>query len=189
VKRKGKHAYRFTAVKDSRNRKVRSIWHRGHKWYMQTRVSGEKSARRVPLAATTIEATKAEMADVKKQKRTEGLPDTGLRPLLSDYADASLRFHTNADSGNKPRTVAREGHSLVHRKRRMGNVRLDKITKSMIAGFVKGRLEAGATPELNRNTGPRVLPYQMDSGQSVVQKKPNDRKPKRSQTNSGRRTP
>ncbi len=105
MKRKGKHAYRFTAVKDSRNRKVRGLWRRGEKWYMQTRVSGDKSARRVPLLATTIEAAKAEMADVRKQKGAEGLPETGLRPLFSEYADAYLRFHTNADSGKKPRTA------------------------------------------------------------------------------------
>ena len=100
----------------------------------------------MPLLATTIEAAKAEMADVRKQKGAEGLPETGMRPLFSEYADAYLRFHTNADSGKKPRTVAREGHSLVHWKKTMGNARLDKITRPMIAGFVKARLEAGATP-------------------------------------------
>jgi len=126
--------------------KVRGLWRRGGKWYMHTRVSGEKSARRVPLAATTLEVAKAEMADVRKQKGGEGLPDTGLRPLFLDYADGYLKFHTSANSGKKPRTVAREGHSLVHWKKSIGNVRLDKITKPMIAGFVKGRLEAGATP-------------------------------------------
>ena len=113
---------------------------------MQTRVSGEKSARRVPLAATTLEAAKAEMADLRRQKGGEGLPDTGLRSLFSDYADAYLKFHTAANSGKKPRTVAREGHSLVHWKKSIGNVRLDKITKPMVAGFVKARLEAGITP-------------------------------------------
>ncbi|MGC1323903.1 MAG: hypothetical protein WA849_17115, partial [Candidatus Udaeobacter sp.] len=81
-----KHRYRFTIVKDSRKRKVRGLWRRGEKLYMQTRVSGEKSARRIPLKATTLEAAREEMADLKKQKRVEGLPDTGLRPLFSDYA-------------------------------------------------------------------------------------------------------
>jgi sialate O-acetylesterase len=74
VKLKGKHAYRFTAVKDARNRKVRGLWRRGRKWCMQTKVSGEKSARRAPHAARTLEAAKAEMADLRRQKRGEGLP-------------------------------------------------------------------------------------------------------------------
>ena len=146
VKTKTKHAYRFTAVKDSRNRKVRGLWRRGEKWYMQTKIAGEKSARRIPLAATTLEAAKIEMADLKRQDRLEGLPATGMRPRFSAYADEYLKFHQEAKTGKKARTVAREGHSLVHWKKSIGGVRLDKITKPMIAGFVRERLEAGATP-------------------------------------------
>src|SRR6266568_2270119 len=88
-----KHRYRFTTVKDSRNRKVRGLWRRGERLYMQTRVAGERSARRVPLRATTLEAAREEMADLKKKKRIEGLPNTGLRPLFGVYADKYLAFH------------------------------------------------------------------------------------------------
>src|SRR5260370_7819536 len=88
-----KHRYRFTIVKDSRNRKVHGLWRRGEKLYMQTRVSGERSARRIPLKATSLEAAREEMADLKKQKRAGGLPDTGLRPLFSHYPDNNLEFH------------------------------------------------------------------------------------------------
>ena len=147
IKRPAKHLYRFTIAKDYRNRKVRGLWRRGEKLYMQTRVSGEKSARRIPLKSTTIEEARAEMADIKKQKRVEGLPDTGLRPLFSDYADKYLEFHrTASDSGKKVRTIDREEHSLVHWKAAIGNVRLDKITKPMIAGVIKSRLAAGIKP-------------------------------------------
>src|SRR5450432_3662980 len=126
---KANHRYRFITVKDSRNRKVRGLWRRGEKLYMQTRVSGEKSARRVPLKATTLETAKAEMADIRRQKQDEGLPDTGMRPLFAEYAEKYLRFHETAiDSGKKPRTIARERHSLVHWIPVIGNVRLDKIT-------------------------------------------------------------
>lgn len=142
-----KHRYRFTIVKDSRKRKVRGLWRRGEKLYMQTRVSGERSARRIPLKATTLEAARDEMADLKKQKRVEGLPDTGLRPLFSDYADKYLEFHrTASDSGKKTRTIDREEHSLVHWKTAIGNVRLDKITSPMITSVVKSRLAAGIKP-------------------------------------------
>ncbi len=87
-----KHRYRFSSVKDSRNRKVRGLWKRGVRLYMQTRVAGERSARKIPLKSTTLEAARAEMADAKKQKRMEGLPDTGLRPLFADYARNYLKF-------------------------------------------------------------------------------------------------
>lgn len=147
IKRPVKHRYRFTIVKDSRNRKVRGLWKRGNKLYMQTRVSGERSARKVPLKSTTLETARAEMADIKKQKRIEGLPDTGLRPLFSDYANKYLEFHrTASDSGKKARTIDREGHSLVHWIAAIGNVRLDKITKPMITSVVKSRLRAGIKP-------------------------------------------
>jgi Site-specific recombinase XerD len=142
-----KYRYRFTIVKDSRNRKVRGLWRRGEKLYMQTRVSGEKSARKIPLKATTLEAARDEMADIKKQKRIEGLPDTGLRPLFSEYARKYLAFHrTASDSGKKPRTIDREKHSLVHWIDAIGNVRLDKITRPMISNVIKSRLEAGIKP-------------------------------------------
>jgi integrase len=147
IKHPVKHRYRFTIVKDSRNRKVRGLWRRGERLYMQTRVSGERSARRIPLKSTTLEAARAEMADIKKQKRIEGLPDTGLRPLFSDYANKYLEFHrTASDSRKKTRTIEREGHSLVHWIAAIGNVRLDKIAKPMITNVVKSRLGAGIKP-------------------------------------------
>jgi integrase len=146
-KRPVKHRYRFTIVKDSRNRKVRGLWRRGEKLYMQTRVSGERSARKIPLKATSLEAAREEMADLKKQKRIEGLPDTGLRPLFADYARKYLAFHRTAlDSGKKPRTIDREAHSLVHWIAAIGNVRLDKITRPMLSSVIKSRLELGIKP-------------------------------------------
>jgi integrase len=141
-----KHRYRFTIVKDSRNRKVRGLWRRGEKLYMQTRVAGERSARRIPLKASSLEAAREEMADLKKKKRIEGLPTTGLRPLFADYADKYLAFHRASDTGKKARTVDREGHSLVHWKSAIGQVRLDRITRPMISGVIKSRLEAGMKP-------------------------------------------
>jgi integrase len=144
---RAKHRNRFTIVKDSRNRKVRGLWRRGEKLYMQTRVSGEKSARKIPLDSVALEAARAEMADIRKKNRGEGLPATGLRPLFADYARKYLEFQKSArDSGKKPRTIAREDHSLVHWIAAVGNVRLDKITKPMITGFVKSRLEKGIKP-------------------------------------------
>jgi len=147
IKRSVKHRYRFTIVKDSRNRKVRGLWRRGEKLYMQIRVSGERSARKIRLKATTLEAARDEMADLKKQKRVEGLPDTGLRPEFSEYADKYLEFHRAAsDSGKKARTIDRERHSLVHWKKKIGKVRLDRITRPMVTSVIKSRLVAGKKP-------------------------------------------
>jgi integrase len=148
VKHPVKHRYRFTIVKDSRKQKVRGLWRRGDKLYMQTRVSGECSARRIPLEATTLEAARAEMAKIREKKgEPEGLPKTGLRPTLADYADKYLEFYrTASDSGKKARTIDREEHSLVHWKAAIGHVRLDKITMPMITSVIKSRLALGIKP-------------------------------------------
>jgi integrase len=142
-----KHRYRFTIVKDSRNRKVRGLWRRGEKLYMQTRVAGENSARRIPLEATTLDAAKAEMAKIREKKESsEGLPKKPKeRRVFRDYAIGYINFQKQVGE-KKPRTIAREDHSLVHWKAAIGNVRLDKITKPMVTGFIKARLEAGVKP-------------------------------------------
>ena len=55
----------FIAVRDSRNRKLRGLWIRGNRYYLQYRLPGEPSARRVPLvkddrpAANLTEALEA----------------------------------------------------------------------------------------------------------------------------------
>jgi integrase len=98
------------------------------------------------LKATNLEAARDEMADFKKKKRVEGLPDTDLRPLFSAYADKYLEFHRAANSGKKAGTIDREEHSLVHWKAAIGQVQLDKITKTIITGVVKARLAAGLKP-------------------------------------------
>jgi integrase len=148
VKHSVKHSYRFTIVKDSRKQKVRGLWRRGDKLYMQTRVPGECSARRIRLEATTLEAARVEMAKIREKKgEPEGLPKTGLRPTFSDYADKYLEFHrTASDSGKKARTIDREKHSLVHWKAAIGRARLDKITTPMITSAIKSRLTAGIKP-------------------------------------------
>lgn len=147
VKQNNSHTTSFTSVRDSRKRKVRGLWQRGGKLYLQTRVEGEKSARRIPLKAVSLEAAKIEMANILKKKREVGLDKTGIRQTFTEYADKYVKFYESVNaSGKKPRTVAREKHSLVHWKKTIGHVRLDKITKAMIVGFVKQRLQDGLTP-------------------------------------------
>ncbi len=134
----------FVAVRDARNRKVRGLWRRGQKFYLQTRHSGERSARRIPLAATTLEGAKEEMARILIRKKDEGLPSTGLRPRFADYVDSYVEFHQKATTGGKRQsTVAREKTSLEQWKTAIRDTRLDKITKAMIVTFIDHRLMQG----------------------------------------------
>ena len=64
-----------------------------------------------------LEATRQEMAVLKKQKRRGTARYRTASAFFSDYADKYLEFHWSAsDSGKKARTMEREGHSLVQWK-------------------------------------------------------------------------
>jgi len=74
------------------------------------------------------------------------LPRGGVKPSLPDYAKDYLDYYENHQSGGKARTVVREKTSLEQWKKSLGHVRIDKITKPMIAAFVKQRITGGVTP-------------------------------------------
>ena len=115
--------------------------------YLQTRVEGEKSPRRIPLKATTLEDAKKEVAEIQIKKEKEGLPRTGIRPTFEVYCTEYFDFFDKvADSGKRIGTVTRERTSTEQWKKSIGSVRLDKITKTMIAAFIDERLKAGVKP-------------------------------------------
>jgi len=140
------HHLRFISAKDARNRKVRGLWRRGERYYAQVRVSGEKSARKIPLDATTLSEAKIEMEKRRTEAREGGLPKGGVKPSLNDYVQDYLDFHGKYQSGRKPGTVVRERTSLTQWVMALGHVRVDKLTKPMITAFVKDRIRAGVSP-------------------------------------------
>lgn len=141
-----KQPMRFTSARDARNRKVRGLWRRGERYYAQVRVPGEKSARKIPLEAKTLTDAKDEMARRRTEARAGSLPKGGVKPSLADYVGDYLDYHEKHQSGRKANTVRRERTSLVQWKKVLGHVRIDKITKPMIATFVKGRIREGVSP-------------------------------------------
>ncbi len=96
----GNHRSRFISVQDGRKRKVRGLWKRGDRYYAQIRVSGEKSARKIPLVASGLAEAKEAMA---KARYSEGgaLPKGGVKPKFGDYANAYVAFHATARDGRK----------------------------------------------------------------------------------------
>ena len=79
----------FIAARDSRNRKLRGLWIRGNRYYLQYRVPGERSARRVPLvkdgrpAANLTEALEARDEILYSRRHGVSMPTRGRKPLLS----------------------------------------------------------------------------------------------------------
>jgi integrase len=137
---------RITSARDARNRKVRGLWKRGERYYAQVRVPGEKSARKIPLTAQTLADAKVEMARRRAEAREGAMPKGGVKPSLADYTRDYLDFHEKNLSGRKAGTVRRERTSLAQWTRKLGHVRIDKLTKPMIAAFVKDRIREGASP-------------------------------------------
>ena len=140
------HRLRFINARDSRNRKVRGLWRRGERFYAQVRVTGEKSARKIPLAAKSLTDAKEEMGKRRTEARDGALPKGGVKPSLADHVRDYLDYHGKNQNGRKASTVTRERTSLVQWVKTLGHVRIDKLTKPMIAGFVKDRIRAGLAP-------------------------------------------
>jgi integrase len=138
------HKHRFTPARDSRKRKVRGLWRRNGRFYLQMRVNGEKSARKIPLEAQNLEAAIKEVREKQSAKDKGQLPTAGRKPKLADYCKAYLEFFETVQNGDKrPRTIDRERTSLTRWMEALGHLRLDKITKPMIAAFIDARLKAG----------------------------------------------
>ena len=90
------HAPQFTAVRDSRNRRVPGLYVRNGRYYGQLwvdRGNGKKTARRFPLlndsgkpASTLAEAKQA--FEIKRHERRENtLPTGGSKPLFANYCE------------------------------------------------------------------------------------------------------
>lgn len=139
--------FTFTQARDSRNRKVRGLWIRNHKFYLQMRVAGENSPRRIPLEAQNLTAALEEVADWKRDRREQKLPTRGLKPIFSDYCREYLDFYTQAkETGKRASTINRERSSLEMWMEHFKNLRIDKIAKPQIVKFIEKRLKKGTKP-------------------------------------------
>ncbi|MEA3186591.1 MAG: hypothetical protein QOD99_421 [Chthoniobacter sp.] len=112
------HKRSFTSGGDARNRKVRGLWRRGDHFYAQVRVPGEKSARKIPLAAGTLTEAKEAMVKARLTAREGGLPKGGVKPSFANYVRDHLEYRETNQSGRKRISVARERTCCASGKRR-----------------------------------------------------------------------
>ena len=138
---------RFIAVRDGSRKKVRGLWQRGAKYYLQVKPPGDRTPRRIPLDALTLTDAKEEMERKKLEIRDGNAPARGRKPMFADYADAYVAILEKSQHGHKrPMTVAGERQGLEKWKAFLGRVRLDNITPGMIAAFRDQRLIEGRSP-------------------------------------------
>jgi integrase len=147
---RGHHAAQFTPARDSRNRRVPSLYVRNGRFYCQLwvdRGDGRKSARRFPLftsenlpARTLLEAKEA--LEIKRNDRREDrLPTPGRKPNFLDYSEAYLA--KARVQRKRPGTVQNERQAIARLRSHLRHVRIDKIATPMVASFVEKRLKGG----------------------------------------------
>jgi hypothetical protein len=86
-------------------------------------VTGEKSARKIPLKASTLTEAKEEMVKARTNAREGSLPKGGVKPKFEDYVRDYLDLHENIQGGRKQSTVQRERTSLAQWTKKLGHIR------------------------------------------------------------------
>ncbi len=162
----------FIAARDSRNRKVRGLWIRGSRYYLQYRLPGERSARRVALvkggrpAANLTEAVAARDEILYARRHGVSMPTRGRKPLLSaaiaDYIahhrllaeqDEQRRRADGETSNRAPlldapkklSTVRKEELILARWLAHIGDLPLDRMGRPHVTSYLQTILEDGRT--------------------------------------------
>jgi integrase len=105
---------------------------------------GQKQIRRVPLeGAATASQAKQKLDTLLVERRLGKLPVLKRTPKFADYADQYLTFHEQAKDAKRASTMATEGYAIARWKEHLGHVRLDKINRKLIDGFVAKRQQDG----------------------------------------------
>jgi integrase len=142
------HRLNFTAVRDSRNRRVPGLYQRNGRYYCQLWVdvgAGKKAPRRFPLfnaenlPARTLQEAKEAVEIKRHERREESLPTFGRKPFFADYC--ATYFDKAKVRRKRPGTIENEQQAIARWRSHLGHVRIDRIITPMIAAFVDKRLK------------------------------------------------
>jgi integrase len=147
----------YQKVRDGRKQPIRGLCVRNDRYYARLTVidpnSGQKSLRRVPLemeengvlrAVKTVPEAVTALGKLKVQRADNILPVLGQTPKFNDYATDYLAKHTTQNKTSK--TIQTETGHLNKWIEHLGETRLDRITKPMIAEFREKRLKDKVSP-------------------------------------------
>jgi integrase len=171
--RRSTRSANFIAVRDSRNRKLRGLWIRGNRYYLQYRLPGERSARRVPLAkdgrpaANLTEAMEARDEILYSRRHGVSTPSRGRKPMLSAAIAEYIGHHRRLaeqdedrrradgetaaphapllDAPKKLSTVRKEELILARWLAHIGDLPLDRIGRPHVTSYLQSILEGGRT--------------------------------------------
>ena len=137
----------FIAVNDTNRKRIRGLWQRGGKYYLQVRVPGESAPRKIPLDADNLSAAKKAIESKRTELREGKVPSRGRKPGFSDYAEQYLHVLESAERpGKAARTIREERLILDKWKAALHNTRIDQISAGQIAAYRDARTVEGLAP-------------------------------------------
>jgi integrase len=144
------HRAQFIAARDSRNRRIPGLYIRGSRFYAQLWVdlgNGKKTTRRFPLfdrdnqPVQNITAAREALEIKRHERRQNGLPTIGHKPLFRDYC---VTYFDKAKVHRKRRgTLDGERQALARWCDYLGHLRIDQIGTPIISAFIDTRLKGG----------------------------------------------
>jgi integrase len=138
----------YSKVMDKRKRPIRGLWERNGRYYAQLTVedpvSGVKQVRRVPMEGVSTDAQAvAKLQELLTQRRKGALPVLKRTPLFADYAKQYFDYYEKVKDAKRESTIYTERIIINHWIEHLGHVRVDRITRAMVNGFIAKRQAAG----------------------------------------------
>lgn len=159
----------FVAAQDTNRKRIRGLWKRGDKYYLQVKLAGEKTPRKLPLEAASLSEAKSAMEAKRTELRVGDVPLRGRKPGFTECAENYLRILEMAERPPKAARTIREERLVLDRwKAHLGNTRIDQISPAQIAAYRDARLKEGLSPRtinLHVTVLRNVLAKAVDDGQ------------------------
>jgi integrase len=134
----------YKKVLDKRKHAIRGLWERNGRYYAQIRVedavTGVKRVKRVPLEGATTDAQAvAKFQELLVQRAKGTLPVLNRTPKFADYAEQYFKYYEQVKDAKRASTLYTERIAINHWIEHLGHVRLDRITRSLVNGYIAKR--------------------------------------------------
>jgi len=170
----------YTKVLDKRKHAIRGLWQRNGRYYAQMTVedgvSGVKRVKRVPLEGATTDAQAvAKYQELLVQRSKGALPTLNRTPKFEDYARQYFEYYSQVKDAKRASTLYTERIAVNHWIEHLGHVRLDRITRALVNGYIAKRQSlkrAGRTVNLEVICFRNVMKRAIEDG--LIQRLPTE---------------
>lgn len=137
----------FLAVRDTNRKRIRGLWQRGDRYYLQVRLPNEPTPRKFPLEATSLSEAKIAMEDKRASLRNGAAPPKGRKPMFDAFAEEYLQVLEKAERPPKSARTIREERLILNRWiAHLGRTRIDLVAPAQISAYRSARLVDGLAP-------------------------------------------